>query len=391
MISILAKYLIKDYKNTASQNVREAYGVLCGCVGIGLNILLFLGKFFAGTLSSSIAITADAFNNLSDAGSSLVTLIGFKLAGQKPDTAHPFGHGRIEYISGLIVSGAILFMAVELIRSSVDKILHPQDIEFSVLSVCILLFSICTKIYMAYYNNSIGKRFNSAAMRATATDSLSDSVATVVVLLASLIYKWSGYNIDGYCGVLVGLFILYAGINAAKETLNPLLGQPPNEEIIQEIKKIVLNHEEIIDVHDLVVHDYGPGRMMISLHAEVSAEGNILVLHDVIDNAERELKSKLSCDAVIHMDPVITNNTQINELKQQVVSIVQEIDPVLSLHDFRIVTGPTHTNIIFDLVIPFSFHMDDDKLLIEIRRKIKLLSPNYFAVIQIDKTSNPKS
>lgn len=390
MISILAKLIIKDYKNTASPKVREAYGVLCGFVGIGLNILLFIGKFFAGTLSNSIAITADAFNNLSDAGSSLVTLIGFKLAGQKPDTDHPFGHGRIEYISGLIVSGAILFMAFELIRSSFDKIINPQEIEFNMLIACILIISICTKMYMAYYNTTIGKRFNSAAIRATAADSLSDSAATLVVLLASLFNQWSGYNIDGYCGILVGLFILYAGINAAKETLNPLLGQPPKEDFVQEIKEIVLSHKEILDIHDLVVHDYGPGRIMISLHAEVSAQGDILVLHDVIDNAERELKSKLSCDAVIHMDPVIINDSQINQLKKQVISIIKEIDPVLSIHDFRIVTGPTHTNIIFDLVIPFSFPMEDEKLLLEIRNKLKLVNPNYFAVIQIDKASNPQ-
>lgn len=390
MISILAKLIIKDYKNTASPKVREAYGVLCGFVGIGLNIVLFIGKFFAGTLSNSIAITADAFNNLSDAGSSLVTLIGFKLAGQKPDTDHPFGHGRIEYISGLIVSGAILFMAFELIRSSFDKIINPQEIEFNMLIACILIISICTKMYMAYYNTTIGKRFNSAAIRATAADSLSDSAATLVVLLASLFNQWSGYNIDGYCGILVGLFILYAGINAAKETLNPLLGQPPKEDFVEEIKEIVLSHKEILDIHDLVVHDYGPGRIMISLHAEVSAQGDILVLHDVIDNAERELKSKLSCDAVIHMDPVIINDSQINQLKKQVISIIKEIDPVLSIHDFRIVTGPTHTNIIFDLVIPFSFPMKDEKLLLEIRNKLKLVNPNYFAVIQIDKASNPQ-
>lgn len=390
MISILAKLLIKDYQNTASPKVREAYGILCGFVGIGLNILLFIGKFFAGTLSHSIAITADAFNNLSDAGSSLVTLIGFKLASQKPDTDHPFGHGRIEYISGLIVSGAILFMAFELIRSSIDKIINPQEIEFSILTAFILIISICTKMYMAYYNTSIGKRFNSAAIRATATDSLSDSIATLVVLFASLFNQWSGYNIDGYCGILVGIFILYAGVNAAKETLNPLLGQPPNDDYVQKIKEIVLSHKEILDIHDLVVHDYGPGRIMISLHAEVSAEGDILVLHDVIDNAERELKSKLSCEAVIHMDPVIINDTQTNEIKKQVISIIKEIDPVLSLHDFRIVTGPTHTNIIFDLVIPFSFRMEDDKLLSEIRQKLKLVNPNYFAVIQIDKASNPQ-
>ena len=387
MVSLLARFFIKDYKNTNSPNVRESYGILCGFVGIALNVLLFLGKFFAGTLSHSISITADAFNNLSDAGSSTVTLIGFKLAGQKPDTNHPFGHGRLEYISGLIVSGAILLMAFELIRSSVGKVIHPETIEFSLLATAILIISICVKLYMAYYNNQIAKRFDSAAMKATATDSLSDSIATCVVLLASFINKWTGYNIDGYCGILVGLFILYAGISAAKDTLNPLLGQPPKREFVDQIYSIVLAHKEILDIHDLIVHDYGPGRVMISLHAEVSSDGNILFLHDIIDNVEKELKSKLSCDAVIHMDPVAVNDKFATDLKMQVISIIKGIDPILSLHDFRIVTGPTHTNIIFDLVIPFSYSIADEKLLLQIQQKMKELNPTYFAIIQIDRSS----
>lgn len=385
MVSLFAKCFIKDYKNTKSPDVREAYGILCGFIGIALNVLLFLGKFFAGTLSHSISITADAFNNLSDAGSSTVTLIGFKLAGQKPDINHPFGHGRLEYISGLIVSGAILLMSFELIRSSIGKILHPEPIEFSLLAVIILIISICVKLYMAFYNNQVGNQFDSAAMKATATDSLSDSIATTVVLFAALINKWTGYNVDGYCGVLVGFFILYAGISAAKETLDPLLGQPPNPDFVDQIYSIVLAHDEILDIHDLIVHDYGPGRIMISLHAEVSSEGNILFLHDIIDNTEKELKAKLSCDAVIHMDPVAINDELTNNLRTQVTGIIKTIDPILSLHDFRIVTGPTHTNIIFDLVVPFSYPVNDEKLLLQIRKEIKELSSNYFAIIQIDR------
>lgn len=371
MVSLLAKFFIKDYNNTKSSKVRESYGILCGFVGIALNIFLFLGKFFAGTISHSISITADAFNNLSDAGSSVITLIGFKLAGQEPDTEHPFGHGRLEYISGLIVSGAILLMAVELIRSSFHKILNPEPVEFSTLATIILIVSICVKLYMAFYNNKIGTRFQSSAIKATAMDSLSDSVATGVVLIASIINKVSDYNIDGYCGILVGLFIFYAGFNSVKDTLNPLLGQPPEQEFVDEIYSIVLSHEEILDIHDLVVHDYGPGRVMISLHAEVSSDGDILLLHDVIDNVEKELKSKLSCEAVIHMDPVAVNDELTTQLKQQVTSIIKEVEPTLTLHDFRIVTGPTHTNLIFDLVIPFSCSIKHDVLLLQIRQKIR--------------------
>ncbi|MCI8299299.1 MAG: cation transporter [Lachnospiraceae bacterium] len=360
--------------------------MLCGLVGIILNILLFLGKFAAGIMSRSISITADAFNNLSDAGSSCVTLVGFKMAGAKPDVDHPFGHGRMEYITGLIISGAIIIMAFELVKSSVEKIIHPQPVEFNLLTLCILLVSILVKMYMAFYNYTIGKKLDSAAMRATATDSLSDTCATAVVLGGTLVGKYTGMQIDGWCGVLVGLFIFYAGICAARETLNPLLGQPPEEDFVRQIENIVLAHEEICGIHDLLVHDYGPGRRMISLHAEVPADGNILELHDVVDNAEMELRENLSCDAVIHMDPVVTEDEYILKLKGIIEELVKEIDAVITMHDFRVVTGQTHTNLIFDVVVPYEFPINDDTLLENIQMQVKKrMGDNYFVVIQVDK------
>lgn len=383
MIRILEKLFVGGKEGN---DRRQAYGVLCGVVGILLNVCLFTGKFLAGAISNSIAITADAFNNLSDAGSSLVTLIGFRLAGAKPDPEHPFGHGRIEYLTGLVISAAILIMAFELIKDSVDKILHPQETVFSVLALVILAISILVKLYMAYYNTAVAKKIDSAAMRATATDSLSDACATTVVLVAALISKLAGIYIDGWCGALVGVFIFIAGVKAAKETLDPLLGQPPEKEFVEAIEALVKQEPVVRGVHDLVVHDYGPGRLMISLHAEVPAEGDILAMHDVIDNLEKRLEHELHCDAVIHMDPVVTNNPEIDRLKEQEKAILSEIDPTISMHDFRVVMGPTHTNIIFDVVLPYQYRMGDDELVALLKQKTKeRLGEQYFLVVKVDK------
>ena len=385
MILLLSKIFIKDRENTSSPQVRKAYGMLCGGMGIALNILLFAGKFLAGFLSNSIAITADAFNNLSDAGSSLITLVGFQMAGQKPDPHHPFGHGRIEYLSGLFVSVAILIMAIELIQSSVDKILHPQPVVFNSLTIIILLVSIAVKIYMAYYNKNIGKKIDSAAMRATATDSLSDTLATTVVLAASLTAHFTGLKIDGYCGILVGLFIFYAGYSAAKDTISPLLGQPPEPNFVKNVETIVMSYEHVQGIHDMVVHDYGPGRVMISLHAEVPADGSLLILHDMIDNIEHRLHNELHCEAVIHMDPVITDDEQTNHLKKLLADLLHNNYPEIRFHDFRMVKGPTHTNIIFDIVVLFDYKERDDVITDFLQKEIHRIDSSYFAVIQVDK------
>ena len=385
MVRLLANLFIKD-KDSRSPEARQVYGMLCGSLGIFFNVLLALGKFAAGMLSGSIAIMADAANNLSDAGSSLIVLFGFKMAGQKPDTDHPFGHGRIEYISGLLVSMLIIFMAFELMKSSVDTILHPGKITFEPVILVILVVSILVKFYMFLYNRSIGKKIQSEAMLATSMDSLSDMGATAVVLVSMLVSDYTSLQIDGVCGVLVALLIFYAGFNSAKETINPLLGQPPEPEFVRRIEEIVLSEEEIVGIHDLIVHNYGPGRVMISLHAEVPADGDILALHDMIDNVEHRLKNELHCAAVIHMDPVSTKDEHTLELKRVVTQLVKEIDPVLSIHDFRIVNGPTHTNLIFDMVVPFDFPMSDVDVADKVQNKIWNYNPVYFAVIEIDKS-----
>ena len=385
MVSLLIHIFIKDYRNTDSPEVRQQYGILSGAVGILFNIILFGTKFLAGLISHSIAITADAFNNLSDAGSSIITLVGFKMAGEKPDPHHPFGHGRIEYISGFLVSIIILLMAIELLRSSIGKILHPSDIDFSPLIVGILLLSILVKLYMFYYNRTMSRKIQSAAMAATALDSISDTLATSVVLLSTLIAHFTGLKIDGWCGTAVGLFILFAGFNAAKDTIGPLLGQAPDPEFVKSIRDLVMSYDEVLGVHDLIVHDYGPGRLMVSLHAEVPAKGDILHLHDTIDNIEKRLRRELSCEAVIHMDPILNDDEETNTLKSAVMDIVKTIDQSLTIHDFRIVKGPTHTNLIFDVVEPYQVSFLPEDLEAMIQQKVQELDPRYFTVVQVDR------
>lgn len=385
MISCLARIFIKNYKDTSLPQVRQAYGMLCGGVGIFLNILLFAGKAAAGFLSGSIAITADAFNNLSDAGSSIVTLIGFKLAGQKPDSDHPFGHGRLEYISGLVVAFFILLMAFELLKTSIGKITNPQKPECTPLIVGILIVSVLIKCYMAIYNRSVGRKIQSVAMTATSTDSISDMCATTVVLASVLLAHFTGLVIDGYCGIAVAIFICIAGIKAAMDTINPLLGQAPDPEFVQEVTDIVMSHEGILGIHDLMVHNYGPGRVHLSLHAEVPADSNILEMHDLVDLIEHTLRDRLNCSAVIHMDPICVNDPETDSLHTVVEKILNEIDPVLTMHDFRIVKGPTHTNLIFDVVAPYNCKLSDGALTEIISYKIKEHNPAYFAVIDIDK------
>ena len=384
MIELLAKWFIPHRDSMEDGALRRAYGTLCGAVGIGLNILLFMGKFFAGQLSGSIAVTADAFNNLSDAGSSAVTLLGFRLAGKKPDTDHPFGHGRIEYISGLIVAGLILLMGVELAKSSFDKILHPEEVTFSVLALVILAVSVAVKLYMWFYNRRIGGKLRSAAMEATAMDSLSDAAATFAVLLATLIGKWTGLAVDGYVGLLVALFILFSAYKAAKETLSPLLGQAPDPELVQRIRDIVAEHDTVVGIHDLVVHDYGPGRQMVSLHAEVPASGDILELHDVIDNIERELHEKLHVQAVIHMDPIVTDDTEVDALRRQVAELARQAEPRMTVHDLRVVRGTTHTNLVFDAVLPLDAAITPAEAARRIREKVSELDGDYYAVVTVE-------
>lgn len=385
MITFLASLFIKDSKNYKEPSVRQAYGVLSGAVGIGLNILLFFGKWLAGAISGSIAITADAFNNLSDAGSSIITLICFRLSGQEPDPEHPFGHGRMEYISGLLVSVAILVMGFELIGSSIGKLRSPEPIESSALVFGILIASILVKLYMFFYNHSLSKKIESAAMKATSVDSLSDTVATTLVLIATLISKYTGLLLDGWFGILVGLFILYTGGSTLKETIDLLLGQPPKQEFIDEVKEIVLGHSMVHGVHDLIVHDYGPGRVMISLHAEVDVNGDIQDIHEQIDHIEHELQEKLHCSATIHMDPIVTDDKEVLAMKAKVEEMVHFLDESFSMHDFRMVKGSTRTNLIFDVEVPRKTSYTDNEIVNWLKERIhELPGSKYFAVIQID-------
>ena len=385
MINLLVKTFVKDCNNVQDPQVRQRYGTLSGAVGIFLNLLLSAGKMIAGVLTGSIAITADAFNNLTDAGSSVVTLVGFRMAGKQADGDHPFGHGRIEYLSGLAVSVVILLVGLELAKSSVEKIIHPEPVEFSWLSAGILAAAICVKLWMSYFNRSLSRRIGSAAMAATATDSLSDAAATSAVLLSSLIGRFTGVNIDAWAGILVAIFILRAGWGAAKDTLNPLLGQSPDPELVRDIERTVLAHPQVVGIHDMIIHDYGPGRSMMSLHAEVPAGADIMAVHDEIDAIERELKAKYRIDASIHMDPIVTGDETVSKARQMVLDLVREVDPAMTIHDFRMTSGPRHRNLIFDVVVPYSVKRSDDEVRQEIERKIRAAAPNSFAVIQVDR------
>lgn len=388
MITLLSRLFIKNHRDYHTPSVRTAYGILCGLVGIFLNILLFAFKLAAGILSGSVAVTADAFNNLSDAGSSVITLIGFKLAAEKPDKEHPFGHGRFEYISGLIVSLVIMLMGLELAKSSFEKILHPEAVDASLLTFIALAVSIAVKFYMSFYNRAIGNKIDSVSMKATAADSRSDVVSTSAVFLVTLFSSFSNLNLDGYCGLAVALFILYTGFSAARDTIGPLLGQPPKEEFVNEIKSIVMSHPEVKGIHDLVVHDYGPGRVMVSLHAEVDEHADFCKTHDVIDNIERYIAEKMGCSAVIHMDPVSVGDEETEELKRQLTEFTHKtLSREMTLHDFRLVKGRTHTNVIFDIVVPYDSKLSDTEIKKSLRDYLSSLqNTRYFAIITVDRS-----
>ena len=385
MIKLLAKIFIKDSQNTADSKVRVAYGYLCGAVGIALNILLFAGKIIAGTISGSVAVTADAFNNLSDAGSSIISLIGFRLASQKPDPHHPFGHGRFEYIASLIISIIIVLMGFELGKSSFEKIVAPQAVEYSAVTFAVLGASVLVKLYMFFYNNSVGKKIDSATMRATAMDSISDAVSTGAVLISAVIAMITNLALDGWMGLVVAVFIMVTGFKSAKETIDSLLGTPPSPEFVKQIEDMALQYDDIIGVHDMIVHNYGPGRTFVSLHAEVPSDGDIVAIHDTVDNAEREIAKELGCLVTIHMDPVDVHDEHTAQLRENVSEIIKQINPDITFHDFRVVSGPTHTNLIFDIVSPMECGLSDQELADTIADKIHQCNESYFAVINVDK------
>ena len=383
MLTLLTRIFIKDRENYSNARVRSAYVMLCGFFGIFLNILLFVFKYMAGILSGSIAITADAFNNLTDASASVITLLGFRLAAAAPDAGHPFGHGRIEYLSGAIVSVIIVVVGFELGRNAVAQIISPTPIDTGLLPMGILAMSILVKFYMFAYNRSIGGKINSPGMLATAKDSISDFAATTVVLLSMLAARLFDVNVDGWSGLAVACFIAYSGFTALRDTLNPLLGNPPAPELVHAIYEIVLSHTEIINIHDLIVHDYGPGRLIISLHA---GDGDIFTLHDAIDTAESELSAKLGCTAVIHMDPISTNDSKVNAMREALENVARTIDDRITIHDFRIVEGPTHTNVIFDAVLPFGCGLREKDITARLEAAVCSLWENACPKVQIDRS-----
>ena len=386
MVNLLLRKMIPAGTQADAPEVRERCGKLSGLIGIGLNLLLCAGKFLAGAATGSISVMADAFNNLTDAGSSLITLIGFRLAGQKPDDEHPFGHGRMEYLAGLIISMLILLVGFELGKSSIEKILHPQSVVFSVLSAVILIVSVCIKLWMFFFNRALSRRIQSAALAATASDSLADAIATSVVLVGLLAGHFFEVHIDGWLGVAVAVFIFRAGILAVKDTVDPLLGQPPEPALVKAVQETVLDHDEIVGLHDLIIHDYGPGRRMLSLHAEIPADADIMAAHDVIDHIERELREKYAVEAVIHMDPIVVGDETTDRMRELVTKLAREfIDPAVTVHDFRMTNGPLHTNLIFDMVLPHSCKMTNDQAKQCIREAVQREDPHYYAVADIDR------
>lgn len=385
MVKLLSSIFLRS-KDITTEAGRRVLGMLCSILGIFLNILLFAGKLTAGMLSGSIAITADAFNNITDAGSSVITLIGFRFAGMKPDTKHPFGHGRFEYLSGLVVSIIIIIVGFELLTTSIDKIINPEALSGNIMiSIIILAASILVKGYMFFYNRRIGKKINSAGMKATAMDSLSDCAATTVVLISVIVGAAANLNIDGWCGAAVALFVLFAGFKSAFETLQPLLGTSPDEEFVKSIENTIMEHEMVIGIHDMVVHDYGPGRQMVSVHAEVDGSQDIFIIHDEIDIIEQELHKKFGCDIVIHMDPIETDNEAVNTYKTQVIDLVKGLYENATIHDFRMVPGPTHNNLIFDAVIPYEIKEKEEIIEENICREVREKLSKCNAVIKIDR------
>ncbi|MEE0914706.1 MAG: cation diffusion facilitator family transporter [Ruminococcus sp.] len=387
MVNLLTRIFVKNSDDTKNPDVRSAYGNMSGIVGIFLNLCLFAAKLTAGVFSSSISVVADAFNNLSDAGSSVVTFLGFKLANRPADKEHPFGHGRYEYVAGLGISVVILLVGIELLKSSIEKIFNPEaSTEITLVSVCILIASVLVKLWMFYFNKILSKKISSSALKATSLDSLTDCVATTIVLIGLLISKYSGLVIDGYLGVAVAVFIIFAGINTFKDSLSPLLGTPPDADFVDDIRETVMQDEMIVGIHDLIVHDYGPGRCIISLHAEIPCDEDILKAHDSIDLVEKVLERKFNCLATIHMDPIAVDDEITLSLKRKVTDAVVEIDPQFSLHDFRVVHGETHTNLIFDLVIPHGLKTPYDEIRNLVKDRIQSIDPKLIPVMHIEKS-----
>lgn len=386
MTSLLIKRFIKNYEDTEEPSVRSAYGKLAGIVGIVCNVVLFVMKIIIGTISGSVAITADAANNLSDASSSIISLLGFKLSEKPADPEHPYGHGRYEYLSALTIAVFIMVIGIELLKSGIQKILNPQKVAFSAALVTVLIFSILLKLWMMLFNRQAGQKIKSKPLLATAADSRNDIIATSAVLISAVISKMTGYELDGWMGVGVAVFILVSGVGLIKETINPMLGSAPDEEYVRFIADKILSYPGVLGMHDLMVHDYGPCRKFASVHVEMAAEADSIESHDIIDNIESDFLKNDNLHLIVHYDPILTKDPITTDIRKQVENAVHSIHPLLSIHDLRVVPGTTHTNLVFDCISPYEAGIEDKKLKEEISLKVRKIDSKYNCVITIDKS-----
>ena len=384
MTEFLLKHFVKGYPDTSSPAVRTRCGNLAGTVGIVCNVLLCAGKFLAGFLSGSLAISADAVNNLSDASSSVIALLGFRIAAKPADDEHPYGHGRTEYLAGLAVSVMILLIGLELVKTSVGKIMAPEPIQAGLVPLAVLVVSILVKLWMAAFNRQVGKQIGSSVLEATAADSRNDVIATSAVLVATLAQMIFGWQLDGWIGLAVAAFILYSGWGLVKEATAPLLGQAPDPEMVRHILEVTRSYPGVLGIHDLIVHDYGPGRQFASLHVEMAASQDVLASHDVIDQIERRFLEQEGLHVIIHYDPIVTDNNEVGEAREYLAKQVKRLDPRLTIHDLRMVPGETHTNLIFDLVVPHGFEMPECRLKSEVQAMAQSKNPKWQCVVTLE-------
>lgn len=385
MTDLILRIFVRDHKNTEDPAVRDKCGRVAGAVGIVTNFLLFLMKIIVGTAFHSVSVTADAVNNLTDSGSSVVTLIGFKMASKPADEKHPFGHARIEYLSGVIVSFIVIFLGLQLGMSSIEKILTPEENALTPVALVVLVISILAKLWQCLFYRKVGRMIKSESVEATSKDSRNDVIATSVVLLGAVITMLTGVNLDGYMGAAVALFIVFSGVQLTISTADPLLGQAPEGELVQTITEKMLSYPGIIGVHDLAVHNYGVGRCFASAHCEVDAQNDILVSHDLIDNIERDFSRDLGIHMVIHLDPVIVGDARTDALHRKVQSLVTALYPTVTIHDFRVIWGVTHSNIVFDAAVPFAVKDSDAVITQKLEAEIQKLDPDYRTVVTIDR------
>ncbi len=384
MTEMLIKKFIKNPEDIDNPKVRRSYGTLSSFVGIICNIFLFCAKYLLGTFSNSISIVSDAFNNLTDSAGCIVTLLGYKMSSKPADKNHPFGHGRMEYLSTLTIAIIILMVGFELLKNSFSKIIHPDELKFSIITIISLILSVCLKLWMSCFNNKLGKKINSGVLIATSKDSKTDAVATSATIIAIITSLFTKFPVDGVIGILVSIFIMKSGYDIIKDTIDDLLGKPADPELVKSIKEYIQQSDKIIGIHDLIIHNYGPGNMIASCHAEVRSDEDFIAVHDSIDIIEREIYSKLNILMTIHMDPVEVDNELVNKCKSRILEIVETIDDSLCIHDFRIVTGETHTNLVFDLVVPYGFKYKNEDIKKIIDDNLKDDEIKYFTVITFD-------